>query len=157
MAQTDRADAAMDPTGYFVDMLFRTQPGAGTPSVNAPAATPAQPMNAQQDAQSRAEVTRILARATASGQLGDEDRTYLARIVSARTGMPQEEAARRVQEVEARAKAYAKEAADKAAKAASMLSFWTFMSLLMGAAAAVVGAIVGGNHRDENLGLRRAA
>ena len=156
MAQSDRSDSATDPTGYFVDMLFRTQPRAGAPGVDSPATMPAQPMNAQQDAQSRAEVTRILARSAAAGQLADEDRTYLARIVSARTGLPQEEAARRVQEVEARAKANAKEAADKAAKAASMLSFWTFMSLLMGAAAAVVGAIVGGNHRDDNLGLRRA-
>ena len=49
----------------------------------------------------------------------------------------------------------AKEAADKAAKAASMFSFWTFMALLMGAVAATVGGIFGGSQRDEVLGMAR--
>jgi hypothetical protein len=44
-----------------------------------------------------------------------------------------------------------------AAKAAAGFSFWTFMSLLMGAAAATLGGIFGGNQRDEELfGGRRA-
>ena len=147
LTQQNRPDAIASPTDYYVDALFRAPPREG--------AAAAQPAPAQQDAQSRAEATRIMTAAAARGDLGDEDRAYLGRVVSARTGLPPEEANRRVQEVEQRMKAQAKEAADKAAKAASMLSFWTFMSLLMGAAAAIVGGIVGGNHRDDNLGFRR--
>jgi hypothetical protein len=151
--QQDRTGAGATATDYFVDQLFRTPPRDGAaatqPSATQPAAT------GQQDQQSRAEVNRILARSGTAGEISQDDRAYLGRVVSARTGLPPEEANRRVQEVEQRMKAQAKEAADKAAKAGSMLSFWTFMSLLMGAAAAAVGGIVGGNHRDDNLGFRR--
>jgi hypothetical protein len=155
MTQPDRAGVSADPTGYYVDSLFRTAP-RGTPGatgIDRPATMPPQPLS-QEDAQGRAEAGRIMATGIASGGLSEEDRAHLGRVVSARTGLPPEEANRRVQEVEARAKAAAKDTADKAAKAASALSFWTFMSLLMGAMAAVVGGIVGGNHRDEVLGLR---
>jgi hypothetical protein len=167
-----------DQTAYYTDALFRTAPrqqtgspasggGAQTTSPSGPTAMPTPQgetpptMQAQQptapaaDAQARSEVGRIMATGMASGQLSDDDRAYLGRVVGARTGLPPEEANRRVQEVETRARIAAKEAGDKAAKAASMLSFWTFMSLLMGAAAAVIGGVVGGNHRDENLGLSR--
>jgi hypothetical protein len=132
--------AGTDTTGYFVDMLFR--PAASTPT---PVATP----NPEGDAQSRAEVTRIVARGVAQGGLTDEDRNYLAQVVSQRTGLPPDEAKRRVAEVEAKAREAAKQAADTAAKAGAYLSFWTFMSLVFGAAAAVLGGIVGGELRDS--------
>ena len=56
---------------------------------------------------------------------------------------------RRVTDVENRAREAIKQAADKAAKAASYFSFWTFMALLFGAVAAVLGGIVGGELRDQ--------
>ena len=149
-----------DPSAYFADSPFRTasrQPGgSAAPQGETPATMQAQQSaGGEGDTQARAEVGRIMTTSLASGQLSDDDRAYLARMVSARTGLSPDEANRRVTDVENRMRTQAKEAADKAAKAAAMLSFWTFMSLLMGAAAAVVGGIVGGNHRDENLGLRR--
>src|SRR5438477_552662 len=75
---------ASDPTGYFVDTLMRS---------NQPAA-PAANANDQ-----RAEVARILANTVSTGQLSGDDRTYLAGIVSARTGMSQDDAQKRVDEV----------------------------------------------------------
>jgi hypothetical protein len=174
MSNPQNTAGASDTTGYFVDMLFRpsaASASAGSPpqaSVNPGSATvgaaPAGPASAgaissgQQrlDAESRAEVTRIVARGVAQGGMTDEDRSYLAQLVSQRTGLPQDEAQRRVTEIEGKAKETAKEAADKAAKAGSYLSFWTFMSLLFGAAAATLGGIVGGDLRDKDTMLPAA-
>jgi hypothetical protein len=97
-------------------------------------------------------VVRIFASGLRDGSLSEEDRAYLGRLVAARTGLSPEEGTRRVNEVIAQANQTAKAAADKAAKAASYFSLWTFIALLFGAMAALVGAIVGGNQRDENLG-----
>jgi hypothetical protein len=93
----------------------------------------------------RAEMGRILARSVAQGRLDDSDRAYMAQMVAARSGLSQEEAQRRVSEVEAKAK----DAADGAAKAGAYFSFWTFMALLFGGAAATLGGILGGQLRDD--------
>jgi hypothetical protein len=96
-------------------------------------------------AEIRAELTRILVRGVASAGLDDSDRAYVTRVVAARTGLPADEAARRVAEVESKAR----DAADKAAKAGAYVSFWTFMSLLFGAAAATLAGMLGGQLRDD--------
>jgi hypothetical protein len=127
--------SATDMTGYFADLLLRPEGS--------------QQAGGGQD--QRAEVTRIMAYSLAQGRVADADRAYLARMVAQRTGMTQAEAEQRVAQTEQRLRENAKQAADKAAKAASAFSFWTFMSLLMGAAAATLGAIFGGNQRDEEL------
>jgi hypothetical protein len=62
-----------------------------------------------------------------------------------------------VTEVEAKAKDTARDVADKAAKAGSYFSFWMFMALLFGAAAATLGGLVGGEQRDNDSFGRRAA
>jgi hypothetical protein len=141
------------PTEYFVDLLFR-------PAPTAPAATAARPTSdntvgvAAAGAQgalsteARAEVNRILVRSVGQGRLDEADRAYLAQVISARTGLPPDEAQRRVTEVEAKAREAAKETADKAAKAGAYFSFWTFMSLLFGGAAATLAGILGGQLRD---------
>ena len=98
--------------------------------------------------ETRAEVTRILVRSVGQGRLDDNDRAYLAQVVSARTGVPPDEAQRRVTEIETKARENAKEVADKAAKTGAYLSFWTFMSLLFGAAAATLAGMLGGQLRD---------
>jgi hypothetical protein len=175
MSNPQNQTSVADATGYFVDMLFR--PASSATAGTAPAETSAAPSSAtvgaapagpaaagavssaQQrlDADTRAEVTRIVARGIAEGGLKDQDRTYLAQVVAQRTGLPPDEAQRRVTEVETKAKETVKEAADKAAKAGAYFSFWTFMALLIGAAAATLAGIVGGELRDADTFGRRAA
>lgn len=141
------------PADYFVDLLFRPRlaTAGGAPATSQPGtvgvnttATPAPLSN-----ETRAEVMRIVLRGLAQGRLDDGDRTYLAQVVSARTGLPAEEAERRVNDVETKARESVKEAADKAAKAGAMFSFWAFMSLLFGAAAATIAGMTGGQLRDD--------
>jgi hypothetical protein len=139
------------PTDYFVDVLFRPRPDAATAggqpnSATVGAGTTATPTPLNDEA--RAEVTRIVLRGISQGGLNDEDRAYLAQVVAARTGLPSQEAEQRVASVETKAREAAKEATDKVAKAGAMFSFWTFMSLLFGAAAATLAAILGGQLRD---------
>jgi hypothetical protein len=124
-----------DVMSYYVDELTRsTQPGAAGG-------------NAQAD---NTQVTRILATSIRNGKLADDDRAYLASLVAARTGVSQDEAQRRVDDVFNRAREGVKQAADNARKAAAFVSFWTFMALLFGAVAATLGGILGGELRDEH-------
>ena len=78
-------------------------------------------------------------------------RTYLAQLVSMRSGLPQDEAFQRVTMVENDAREAIKSAADKAATAGAFFSFWTFMALLFGGAAATLAGILGGQIRDEEI------
>jgi hypothetical protein len=86
------------------------------------------------------------------------DCAFLANLVAARTGMSQDEAQRRVDDVFNRARDGLKQSVDTARKAAAYVSFWTFMSLLFGAVAATLGGILGGELRDEydDAGVRTA-
>jgi hypothetical protein len=147
-ARSDQASTSA-ATDYFVDLLFRPGPAPATANAPRPSdtvgAAGAQPALS---AETRAEATRVLVRSVAQGGLDDGDRTYLAQVVSARTGLPPDEAQRRVTEVESKARAAAKEAADKTAKAGAYFSFWTFMSLLFGGAAATLAGMLGGQLRD---------
>lgn len=140
---------ASSATDYFVDLLLRPGPApatnnAASATVGAAAAGAQPALNAE----TRAEATRVLVRSIAQGKLDDSDRAYLAQVVSARTGLPPDEAQRRVTEVEGKARAAAKEAADKTAKAGAYFSFWTFMSLLFGGVAATLAGMLGGQLRD---------
>lgn len=120
----------------YVDQLFRVPAGA-------------QPAQAQQPSDiqaSRAEVGRIFVRGLGRGaEISAADRSYLAQMVSARTGMPQAEAERRVNEVVTQAK----QATDEARKAAAKLSLWLAAAMLAGAFAASLAATEGGVFRDE--------
>jgi len=139
------------PVDYFVDVLFRPGPaGAAATAQQTPSETVGVSPSAQATltADTRAEVTRILARSVTQGRLDDSDRSYLAQVVAARTGLPKDEAERRVAEVESKARETAKDAADKTAKAGAYFSFWTFMSLLFGAVAATLAGMLGGQLRD---------
>ena len=97
----------------------------------------------------REEVTRIFARSLAEGQLTDDDKAYLAGIVAARTGLSPQDAAKRIDDVENRARDAVRQSAETARKAGTYLSFWTFMSLLFGAVAATLAGMLGGELRDE--------
>jgi len=84
----------------------------------------------------------------ATNGLAPDDRTYLAQIVSARTGMSMDDAQKRVDDVVNRTRANVTQAADAARKAGAYLSFWTFMSLLFGAACATLGGMLGALNRS---------
>jgi hypothetical protein len=119
---------------YFVDMLFRPETGgAGSPAVNA------------DDSALRGEAAVILANALRQSDTAAADRTYLAQMVSKRTGLSEGGAAARVDEVVRQAR----EAADAARKATARLLLWTFLALLIGAFCASYAATLGGRQRDE--------
>jgi hypothetical protein len=142
-ATTAAADAAgsADARMYFVDALFRpaAQPAAGT--------TPAD------EATAAAQASRILIAGAAAGQVPDEDKAYLAQLVSARTGLSEADAKARVDQVLGRideAKTKAQEAADTARKAGAGAAFAGAISLLVGAFIACAAAMLGGRQRDEH-------
>jgi hypothetical protein len=95
----------------------------------------------------RAEVGRILASSLASGSMSDQNRTHLVQLVSQRTSLSQEEAAKRVNE----AFTAAREAADKARRAAILTGFVTAAALIISFGAAWWAALKGGQHRDNSV------
>ena len=130
------AQAASGVSAYDVDSLFRSD----RPD---PAANP-QNTNAQ--------VTRILASGIANGDMPAADRTYVAQLVAARTGISQADAEKRVDEVIAREKAAevkAKQVANAARKATAEFAIFTALSMLIGAFIASAAAAYGGSVRDE--------
>jgi hypothetical protein len=131
------AQSAGSPTSYFVDMLFRPISGGQSSAAGQPAKDPAA---------ARREVITIFTRAALreGDDLSAADRTYVAQLVSAQTGMSQADADKRVAEVTNQVK----EAADQARKAAAKLSMWLTASLLIGAFSASLAATEGGQLRD---------
>jgi len=143
---------------YFVDSLLRAnlQPGANAAAAATPnESNPAQNNAAANAATQRDQIYRIMLTALGPNGLSGNDRTYLAQTVSAQTGLSENDAQHRVDDVVNMAKQDATQAADAARKAAAYLSFWTFMSLLFGAVCATMGAMLGGELRDET-GMREA-
>jgi hypothetical protein len=132
------AAAQADPLSYQVDVLLR--PAGQPPATGAAASTDA---NA-----TKSEVLRIFANAATTGGLSPADKTYLAQLVSQRTGLPPQEAEARVTQVSNDAARITKDAADKARKTAVATGFLTAASLLLSLAAAWWGAQRGGHHRD---------
>ncbi len=93
----------------------------------------------------RAELGRLLVTMSGRNAVAAPDRTYIAEIVAARTGLPQAEAEKRVDTVITQLK----DGTNKARKAGVVFGFMAAAALLLGAAAAWWGASVGGRHRDE--------
>ena len=80
------------------------------------------------------------------------DRTYLVQLVAAKTGMPQADAQKRVDdaiESTKEAETEARQAADAARKATATFAIFTALSLMIGAFVACAAAAFGGNIRDE--------
>lgn len=141
-AQGASQGAAASPSGganeYFVDLLLRPNPANQTTG---------SPQGANQgagDVTLRREVGRIFARSLRDGQLSVADRTYLVQLVSARSGVDQAEANKRVSDAITQAKA----AADEARSAAAKTALWLTAAMLVGAFAASLAAIEGGSLRD---------
>jgi hypothetical protein len=132
--------SATDPSRYFTDMLFRTD----------------HPASSGDAAASQAEVGRILATDALSGDMPAADKTYVAQVVAARTGLSDADAEKRVSDVVAQAKSAkdkavdaAKTAADAARKTGVYVALWAFISLLIGAFSASYMATLGGRIRDD--------
>jgi hypothetical protein len=122
-----RADSPASPyASYGVDKLFRPAHGADATGTNDP----------------RLEAGHIMAGAVATGGIGDADKAYLAVVVSAKAGISQAEAQKRVDDWVS--------SAESARKAAAQASIYTALSLLIGAFIASVSAALGGRLRDEH-------
>jgi hypothetical protein len=131
--------AAANSFAYFVDMMFRSD----APNANAT------------DQEVKGETGRIMTRALRDGDLSAPDRTYLAKLIAAQTGLSQADAEKRVDAVYAQAREAelkAKQAADAARKAGAQLALFTALSMLIGAFIAAAAAALGGAHRDEGWG-----
>jgi hypothetical protein len=142
---------ARGPSDYAVDLLLRPAPGMAAQSAQ-PAGSQSAVVSA--DPGLRSETTRIFRTAIDNRALTQRDRDYLVQVVATRTGLPEAEAQKRVDEAVKEAQnleVKAREAADKARKTAVITGFMAGASLLIGLAAACAGASLGGRHRDENL------
>jgi hypothetical protein len=119
----------VNPNEYLIDTLFRS---TGTMTdLNAIAM--------------RAEAERIFANALRDGSMSQADNAYLARLISARTGLNEADAQRRAADVFAQAQ----EAAETTRKAIAHLSLWLFVALLSGAFCASYAGTIGGRQRDH--------
>lgn len=124
------AAAQNGPMNGYVDTLLRS---------NTPAA----------QGDDRGELTRLFATSFRNGgDLNATDRTYLAKVVAAKTGLSEPDAEKRVAEVSAQVRSDL----DAARKAAAQLAFWLTASLLIGAFSASLAATEGGGLRDGTWG-----
>ena len=128
-ATAGTAASVAEPNGYFVDTLFRSDPVANEPK----------------DGSAQAEAGRIFANALAQGQIGGADQLYLARLISAKTGISEADAETRVSNTIAAAR----QTEDTARKVTAHLLLWLFLSLLAGAFSASYAATIGGRQRDH--------
>ncbi len=132
------AATATGPTvsPYEVDTLFRGAQASSSAS------------------DERAEATRILAKGISAGVVPDEDRSYLAKLITTRTGISQDDAQKRLDAVVARVKeaeAKVRLAADSARKAAAAASLATALAMVIGAFVACAATALGGYERDQGL------
>ena len=134
LANSSQSSGPMD--GY-VDTLLRS---------DAPAA-----QNSTSPANSRGELARLLTTSFHNGSdLNPADRSYVAKVVSARTGLSQADADKRVAEVTTQIKSDL----DKARKNAMQLAIWLTLSLFIGAFSASLAATEGGGLRDGTWGKK---
>jgi hypothetical protein len=129
------ATAGAGGLDYYVDALLRPNPAASAATTDLGAA--------------RREIAGILTKGIGDGDVAGPDRTYVAQVVAARTGVSQADADKRVSNVIEQAKTDL----DNARKAAAKLSLWLTAALLFGAFAASLAATQGGKVRDFNASL----
>jgi hypothetical protein len=120
--------AQTEPNDYFVDALFRS----GHAGANS-------------DIAGREEVGRILTHGLKQDDVPAADKSYLADLVAAKTGLNKPEAEQRVNQVITEAR----QTADTTRKALAHLSLWMFIALLSGAFCASYAATIGGRQRDH--------
>ncbi len=156
---------AGDPMALFSDRLFRNEgpaPAAAAATTTTTGATPstgpiptAVTINATPEM--RAEASRLLLTRFTDGKLADADQAYLVAQVARVTGLPADEAQKRVADVESaidEAAAKTKAAAEEARKAAAAGAFFTAFSLAIGAFIGAVAGAIGGHRREINAAVK---
>jgi hypothetical protein len=129
--------AQSSPMDRYVDALLRPE----NPSSQ----------GQQNPSDTRAEMVRLFTASFKDGSdLGTADRTYVAKVVSARTGLNQQDAEKRVNDVTTQIKADV----DKVRKAAMQIAIWLTLSLFIGAFCAALAATEGGGLRDGTWSKR---
>ena len=156
MSGATASQTATSPAQVYVDRLFRREaPASANSAPNGGAAAPVLTGGSSDGRSSqpaRAEVLRLWTTSyAAQGGLSAGDRTYVAQLVAAQTGLSQTDAQKRVDDVIAQAKT----AADQARRDAAKLAFWMTAALLFGAFAASLAAVEGGQLRDGSWNERR--
>jgi len=125
------APSVNDPNAYFIDGLLRSD---------------ATSLEQNNSAAVRSEIGAIFSNDLRQPDFPAADKTYLAKLVAARTGVSQTDAEKRVSEsFEA-----ARQSAEATRKAGAHLAYWTFFALLVGAFCASFSATVGGKQRDHS-------
>ena len=125
--------SAMD---YYVDRLLRSE---ALPTTAGAAPAPNTNANAQ--------IGRVLAKNVAARTIDDTDKSFLVREISARTGLDEPDAQKRLDETVAVLKAQA----ETTRHYGVIFAFLTAASLLISAAASWWAATTGGKHRDEGV------
>jgi len=129
------SSAQSSPMDGYVDTLLRSD----DPSAQ----------NQQNPSDTRAEMVRLFSTSFRNGNdLSANDRSYVAKVVSARTGLSQADAEKRVDDVATQIKADL----DKARKATMQMAIWLTLSLFIGAFSASLAATEGGGLRDGTWG-----
>jgi hypothetical protein len=118
---------------YFVDSLFRTD----LPSAD------------RDDSPMRTEVGIILMNGVRRGELPADDKAYLAKLVTANTGVSLAEAQNRVSQIFDETR----QTAEAARKAVAHSLYWLFLALLIGAFCASLAATIGGRQRDRVVAI----
>ncbi|MCK1286592.1 hypothetical protein IVB41_21980 [Bradyrhizobium sp. 44] len=134
------ANAAQNsPMSGYVDTLMRSD----NPS-----------SQGQQTGDSRGEMVRLFTNSFhKDNDVSPADRTYVAKVVSARTGLSQADAEKRVNDVVTQVKTDL----DAARKAAMQIAIWLTLSLFIGAFCASLAATEGGGLRDGTWGKKAYA
>jgi len=123
-----RTSAAEPLLSYEIDRLFRPLRRAANVDL----------------LQERAEAGRILLTSSSHSGMSSEDRSYLAQLVAANTGLAGAEAEKRVDAAIATSQA----SIAKSRRSSVILAFSVAAAILLGAVIAVAAASVGGSHRD---------
>jgi hypothetical protein len=129
------AASQSSPMSGYVDTLLR----ADNPSTQ------------QNPSDTRGEMVRLFTSSFHNGNdLSPADRSYVAKVVSARTGLSQADAEKRVNDVVTQVKTDL----DEARKAAIQTAIWLTLSLFIGAFSAALAATEGGGLRDGTWGKK---
>lgn len=126
---TGDKSASRGANAYFVDSMLRSD-------------TPKSDANAEIV---HNEVSTILTSALTQGELSGDDRSYLAHLTAARTGLSLSDADQRVSTTYTALK----QSAESARKATAHSLLWIFIALLSGAFCASFAGTIGGRQRDK--------
>lgn len=134
-----------DQIDYFTSSLLRKNINGSTVSETN--------INVVNNAKS--EIAIIFMNAIRNGDMSTSDVDYASQLVSERTGLPELEAKKRVNNTFSKlqtklrnAEQFTNKATDTARKSSAYAALWLFISLLMGAFAASYAATCGGRNRD---------